>query len=110
MRLINGGGDFMNAWFCALISAALMSCLAAEENLGAGTEAIEATTSSELETSAKEDGPQIQSCGNLRCEAGERPETCPSDCSICGDGICYPHESGFCPEDCCYSTPEECGG
>ena len=44
-------------------------------------------------------------CGNNICESPERPETCPSDCSVCGDGLCLPHEHQFCPEDCCFTEP-----
>lgn len=58
-----------------------------------------------------DDGPSAQAyCGDNICNGNERPETCPSDCSVCGDGLCYAHESLYCPEDCCYSSPEECGG
>lgn len=58
-----------------------------------------------------DEGPAAQAyCGDNLCNGNERPETCPSDCSVCGDGLCYAHESLYCPEDCCYSSPEECGG
>ncbi len=43
--------------------------------------------------------------GNDRCEPafGEDTETCPCDCTSCGDGVCSPcgESAHSCPEDCC---------
>lgn len=45
-------------------------------------------------------------CGNARCESGERCETCPKDCgvcNVCGDGKCSVTEvenCQTCPKDC----------
>ena len=39
------------------------------------------------------------SCGNGKCDEGEYPTTCPTDCT-CGDGRCAPGEVGLCKADC----------
>jgi hypothetical protein len=44
-------------------------------------------------------------CGNNLCDGQERPETCPQDCSECGDGRCLLYESISCPQDCCFMEP-----
>jgi len=52
-----------------------------------------------LEISA---GPLPVECGDGRCDDGETPHGCPSDClGACGDGLCGPGEDpDGCPEDC----------
>ncbi len=39
-------------------------------------------------------------CGDAICTLDETTTTCPSDCVICGDGVCSPNEPGQCPVDC----------
>lgn len=42
-------------------------------------------------------------CGNGACDPGENPVSCPEDCCKCGDGICMGFkcdEPSWCPKDC----------
>lgn len=94
-------------FFAALFASALTSCMLDEQPL----QPAPPQPAEHASSLKQDDGPIAQAyCGDNSCNGNERPETCPSDCSICGDGVCYAHESLYCPEDCCFSTPEECGG
>ncbi len=91
----------------ALCASALAACMLDEPQ----PQSSQLQLGEQASSLKQADGPSAQAyCGDNLCNGNERPETCPSDCSVCGDGLCYAHESLYCPEDCCYSTPEECGG
>ena len=51
--------------------------------------------------SAASEGPPDY-CGDTACNGDETPQTCPQDCSICGNGECDQREQqdGNCPKDC----------